>query len=238
MGDRCYLQLTLRRDDLGQFGAILGAEPGTEWWNEDIGEPAPGVVEIALCEANYALWDEREQAASDGIPFFGNHGEGGDYAGCEFVSLDGRQLEVYTDRDGLLCVQIDDHMRLLTDLEHIRDYLGQRRAVQHLFGIPPRVDEYFEPDLDDQQIGEHYVLHVIGDVEPQFHGPYASAPDRDRVAIDLRKQNGDEDGLYRLDITAGMHPLVYPYGSYELESENGHDNARYLGNRPGCRIAA
>jgi hypothetical protein len=237
MGDRCYMQLTLRREDLDRFGKVLKEPAGSRWWNEDLGEPAPGIVEIAIHEANYALWDERELAAGDGIPFFGNHGEGGDYTGYEFASLDGRQLEAYTDRQGLLCVQIDERMRLLTDLGHIREYLEERRAVQHLFGIPPRVDEYCEPDLDDQQVGRHYVLHVIGDVEPQLHGPYASSPDRDRVAFDLRKQNGDEDGLYRLDITADMHPLVYPYSVYELQPEDCND-ARYLGDRPGCRVAA
>lgn len=237
MGDRCHMQLTLRRKDLDRFGAILNEPAGSEWWDEDLGEPAPGIVEIALHEANYALLAEREQAAGDGIPFFGNHGEGGDYAGCNFVSMGDQQLEVYTDRDGLLCVQIDDNMRLLTDLEHIREYQEKRRTVQHLFGIPPRVDEYCEPDLDDRQIGDHYVLHVIGDVEPQLHGPYASAPDRDRVAIELRRQNGDEDGLYRLDIMAGMHPLVYPFSSYELQLEDRND-ARDMGDRSGCRIAA
>ena len=237
MGDRCYMQLTLRREDLDRFGSILNEPAGSKWWTDDLSEPAPGIIEIALHEANYALLAEREQAAGDGIPFFGNHGEGGDYAGCHFASLDGSQIEAYTDRDGLLCVQIDDNMRVLTDLGHIREYLEKRRTVQHLFGIPPRVDDYFEPALDDQQIGDHYVLHVIGDVEPQLHGPYVSAPDRDRVAIDLRKQNGDEDGLYRLDIMAGMHPLVYPYGSYELEVED-RDDARNVGYRPGCRIAA
>ncbi|MBT7067489.1 MAG: hypothetical protein HN919_14400 [Verrucomicrobia bacterium] len=236
MGDRCYLQLTLRRKDLDRFGAILNEPAGTKRWNEDVGEPAPGIVEIALHEANYALWDERELAAGDGIPFFGNHGAGGDYAGCEFVSLDGRQLEVYTDREGMMCVQIDDHMRLLTDIGLIRKYLEKQRSVQRLFGIPTEEEQQFGPDLDDQQVGQHYVLHVIGDVEPQLHGPYASAPDRDRVAIDLRKQGGDEDGLYRLDITAGLHPLVYPYSSYELEPKERY--ARHVGNRSGCRIAA
>ena len=237
MGDRCDMQLTLRREDLDRFARILNEPAGSKWWNDDLGEPAPGIVEIAINEANNALSDERELAAGDGIPFFGNHGEGGDYAGCEFASLDGSQIEVYTDRDGMLCVQIDDHMRLLTDLEHIREYQEKRRTVQHLFGIPPRVDEYCEPDLDDRQIGDHYVLHVIGDVEPQLHGPYASAPDRDRVAIELRRQNGDEDGLYRLDIMAGMHPLVYPFSSYELQLEDRND-ARDMGDRSGCRIAA
>jgi hypothetical protein len=237
MGDRCHLQLTLRREDLDRFGAILNEPAGSTWWNEEYNEPAPGIVEVGIHEANYALFDEREQAAREGIPFFGNHGEGGDYAGCAFAGIGGRQIEVYTDRDGLLCVQLDESMRLLTDLGHIREYLEMQRAVEHLFGIPPRVSDQFAPEPESAEVGEHYVLHVIGDVEPQLLGPFASEVDRDHTAVEVRRRCGDEDGLYRLDLTAGLHPLVYPYSSSELEKEEPND-ARNLGDRPRRQFAA
>jgi hypothetical protein len=238
MGDRCYLQLTLRREDLDRFGLILGDSAGGVWWEEDLGAPAPGIVEIGICESDDALRGERNVAAEQGIPFFGNHGSGEDYSGSRFACLAGHHTAVLTDRDSAVCVQIDRNMRVLSDLTDVRDYLDTQRSVEGLFGIRSDGIEPFEPALDDGIAGQHYVLHIIGDVEPRLLGPYITCPDRDRVAIGLRQSGGMGDGIYRLDIAAGMYPIVYPYGAYDLDQGGCDVCLKGAIHSHGCRVAA
>ena len=64
MGDRCYLEITLRRSDLDRFGKHLDAAPGEEWWDHlDEEATQPGIVTASVYEANYAWYDERMNAA-------------------------------------------------------------------------------------------------------------------------------------------------------------------------------
>ena len=223
MGDRCNLELTLRRTDLDRVNEVLNEPAGNKWWDEERSMSAEGIVELVCLEANWALFDEREQLAQAGIPFFGHHGEGDDYAGCLFASLDGEQIEVYTDRDGLICVQINEDMRLITNLGYVRAYLEKLRAVEELFGIPTGEAGSDPIDVNEERIervGEHYLLHIIGDTEPDLHGPYPTEEVRDDTAQRIKAGRGDEDGLYRLDMSADGVPLVRPYGARELETED------------------
>lgn len=217
MGDRCYLQITLRREDLDRFGEAGGLGP--DWWDEELDEPAEGIVEVAVCEANYACIDAREAAAEARVPFFGAHDAGDEYAGCAFASVDGEHVEVYTDPDGLICAQLDEEMRLLTGLEYIRAYLDRLAAVRRLFGLRVREPEPDTVDTEAERIGEHYLLHIVGDVEPDLHGPYPTEAVRDETARRIRLGSGDRDGLYRLDMTADGMPVVRPYRSMELAED-------------------
>ena len=80
MGDRCYLEITLRRADLDRFGKHLDAAPGEEWWDHlDEEANQPGIITASVYEANYAWYDERCAAAKEGIDFHGWHAEGGEY---------------------------------------------------------------------------------------------------------------------------------------------------------------
>ena len=55
MGDRCYLEITLRRSDLDRFGKHLDAAPGEAWWDHlDEEANQPGIVTASVYEANYA----------------------------------------------------------------------------------------------------------------------------------------------------------------------------------------
>ena len=218
MADRCHLELTLRRDDLDRFGAILDEPPGIKWWVVLVWEPAEGIIEVAVQQANYALYEEREQAAAQGIPFLGHHGQGYDYEGCVFASLHGVQLEAYVDRDGLLCLQLAEDMTVLTDLEHVRAYLQKRRAAERLFGIAVSPIRTGGSETLAASLRAHYLLHIVDDVDPQLHGPYPTEGIRDDAARRIKLRCGDEDGLYRLDMTADSRPVVSPYGSTELES--------------------
>ena len=92
MGDRCYLEITLRRSDLDRFGKHLDAAPGEAWWDHlDEEANQPGIVTASVYEANYSWYDERCAAAKKGIDFHGWHAEGGEYGVCVFD--DGRQCE-------------------------------------------------------------------------------------------------------------------------------------------------
>ncbi len=140
MGDRCYVRMTLKQDDLDRFGQYLGAKPGEHWWDEQ-DEPGDGLVGVGIFEANYGLTDQRMEAARAGIPFFGWHGDGGEYPGYQFASLDGEMLQCETNRDGELVLVLDDDLNARNDLEHIQRYTAMRRQVEELMGI-------VEPDKD------------------------------------------------------------------------------------------
>ena len=93
MGDRCYLEITLRRSDLDRFGKHLDAAPGAEWYDHlSEEEDCPGVVTASVHEANYAWFDERAEAARAGIPFYGRHDSGGEYGPYCFASWCGKKV--------------------------------------------------------------------------------------------------------------------------------------------------
>ncbi len=43
---------------------------------------------------------------------------------------------------------------------------------------------------------KYYLIRVVGDVEPEVHGPYKSTAERERKAIEMRRKHGDRDGIY------------------------------------------
>ena len=133
MGDRCYLEITLRTKDLRRFNEVTGL--GDDWWDQELDAPAGGLIRVAVHEANYALYSERETAAKAGIPFMGAHGEGGDYAGFTFASIRGAQRESEVNRDGELVLAVDRALKPLNGTRHIRSYLRKVRAVEKLFGL-------------------------------------------------------------------------------------------------------
>ena len=47
---------------------------------------------------------------------------------------------------------------------------------------------------------DFYLLHIIGDIEPEIRGLYKSEETRDRAALLLKKKVGDEDGIFMLDM--------------------------------------
>jgi hypothetical protein len=138
MGDRCYLEITMRRADLPRFGSAVGEKPDENWWDAD--DPVtdhPDLVTVQLYEANYALYDQRHEAAKAGIPFYGTHGEGGEYGAYAFAALDGEMLEAPLNHEGDLILALNDDLEPVDpdDLVHLRAYVAKLRAVKALFGI-------------------------------------------------------------------------------------------------------
>ena len=134
MGDRCYLEITLRRADLDRFGQHLDAAPGEEWWDHlDEEANQPGIVTASVYDANYAWYDERMNAAKDGIDFHGWHAEGGEYGPYEFVAFKGKHLEAERNHDGELVIAVDVNLKPLTGMAHLRRYTSTLKKVKAAF---------------------------------------------------------------------------------------------------------
>ncbi len=134
MGDRCYLEITLRRSDLDRFGKHLDAAPGEEWWDHlDEEATQPGIVTASVYEANYAWLDERLAAAQDGIDFHGCHAEGGECGPYEFVSFRRKHLEAERNHDGELVVAVDENLKPLAGMAHLRKYVRTLKKAKAAF---------------------------------------------------------------------------------------------------------
>ena len=129
MGDRCFIEITMRREDLSRFGAHVHAEPGAEWWDRIV-DDNPDTATVSVLEANYGWYDERVEAASAGIPFYGTHSEGGEYGPYAFASWKGIHREAPLDCDGDMVVPVGEDLKPLYGLSRIRKYLAVLRKVR------------------------------------------------------------------------------------------------------------
>lgn len=135
MGDRCYLQITMRREDLPKFGGILGCAPDETWWDNGYDEECnEDLVTVSVYETNYGWTDDREAAAKEGLVFFGDHDPGGTYGPCAFAAVDGRHMESPLDFDGNLIIPIDDELKPVIDLESVRAFVAHRRKAEIAIG--------------------------------------------------------------------------------------------------------
>lgn len=147
MGDRCYLELTMRRVDLARFAPLVDAHPDKKWWDDECGHDTPELVKVQVYEANYAWYEERMAAAQAGIPFYGTHSDGGSYSAYDFVALDGEMLEAQINHEGYMVIALDHNLQPIDDIEDLRAYVAKREAVKKLFGSEVKDAE----PSDDQQ---------------------------------------------------------------------------------------
>lgn len=104
MGDRCFVQLTLRREDLQKFRDL------TEWGDcftvdDESGDST--AVDGYIEEVNYWGEDELSKAAKGGVMFHGTNESGCGYGRGEFLS-DGKHLRaINVDEEGYACVRYD-----------------------------------------------------------------------------------------------------------------------------------
>lgn len=107
MGDRCYLEMTIRERDLPVFERVFG--PGfLDTFCDSARRDGGGVVSIEVCEANYGCYSERYEAARKRAVFFGTHTSGYDYDGAAFVGVGGKLFEVAANNRGLVVAEIDN----------------------------------------------------------------------------------------------------------------------------------
>ena len=129
MGDRCYMEVTCRRQDQERFVA-LGFT--AQDWNEPSN---PALVVMVDEEANYA---HSGDMPTD-IPYHGFNGGGGNF-GDGALACDGKvYAEVETGHEGGFVVDWDEakNRPSLTSLKSIRQYIRVRHQVQQLFDHHP-----------------------------------------------------------------------------------------------------
>jgi hypothetical protein len=152
MGDRCFLEMTIRREDLPKFARHVDAKPDEEWWDDLHDHPSnPRLVSVSVNEANYGWLDERQEAAEAGIPFFGSHDEGGCYGGYAFAAMDGEMNEAPLNHDGYLVIAVDDDLMPLDGIEPLRALVARRRAVERLFGLRKEDDDAEDDNADEPE---------------------------------------------------------------------------------------
>jgi hypothetical protein len=123
MGDRCFMQVTCRRQDIAEFEALgfhLEFEPS----------PDSPVVELIDEEANYAHADQLPTE----VPFLASHGAGGNYGDGKIVCDGNQYAEVGATSDGFV-VAWDRQANAPTpeSLERIRHYFAVHQTVRELF---------------------------------------------------------------------------------------------------------
>ena len=123
MGDRCYMQVTCRRQDQSRFEE-LGFH--LEFEQSD---NCP-VIEMIDEEANYA---HSGHLPTD-IPFLASHGAGGNY-GDGRIACDGKHCaEVGATSDGFVVAwDCDKQQPTQESLKGIRHYFAVHQTVQELF---------------------------------------------------------------------------------------------------------
>lgn len=60
-------------------------------------------------------------------------------------------------------------------------------------------------------IETYYVLIIYGDIEPDLIGPFTTEETRDEKAIDLKREYGNEHGIFPMNIDADGAPTVGAY---------------------------
>jgi hypothetical protein len=132
MGDRCYVSLTCRREDQELFediGFCLG-------WDEKREGNSP-FIEMEAEQANYAAYDDLHVLAEQGVPFYGSHDQGGDYAAGIFASAGG-EIAWPDQVSGDPAVRIDEEGNPFAgDIDIAKQYYRLLKAAQRaIMGEP------------------------------------------------------------------------------------------------------
>lgn len=129
MGDRCWVEVTVRKDQEQQFLKRVGCD-----WDERAEDEH--TVTLTFPDANYGLGQPLEQASVAGIEFYGHHTRGDSYGASDFFSngkIDHEVCYIPTVTDG--CGVVVDgstpserwrRLRVLEERIAIRDDLIQR----------------------------------------------------------------------------------------------------------------
>lgn len=115
MGDRCYLEITLREKDLPIFDLAfsMSKSPGSflKWLdNYHTDEKAKTVTGFAT-EANYGWYSELEEAARLGAVFIAHNSAGSEYGAGVFACSGSKSAWLATDENKDLICTLDKQLR-------------------------------------------------------------------------------------------------------------------------------
>jgi hypothetical protein len=97
----------------------------------------------------------------------------------------------------------------------IRQFLSTTIAVEEIRDGIRDVARIAQPDWPMGPISRPALLVVVGDTEPEILGPYETEEERDQAARDYRRENGDSDGVYALDMTGTAEVAAYSGAFFE-----------------------
>ncbi len=127
MGDRCSLYITFRKSDEPKFCSALG-----ENWYDAVEQEEETWIEVSVEEANYAMYEDREELATAGLVFFGFHGSGGNYKEAIFAACNGVQTEALS-YDGRPMIVVDDDGE--PDIKMLKEARQYLKAEKEASGI-------------------------------------------------------------------------------------------------------
>lgn len=73
--------------------------------------------------------------------------------------------------------------------------------------------------FDGEKDSAHYLMVMEGDVSPTLHGPYETEAKRLIAAQTYRVDEGDDDGLYRLNVPKGTNLYVGEFSGAEVNGD-------------------
>lgn len=135
MGDRTWLSITVRADDLGKIIAIFGEPEESYPVNTD-------ALNLQYGEVNYGGCGPLEEniKADPSLIFIAHHGSGGGYGPYSLVGHDGIFMEHETGHEQNLTVDVDEATGEICkgQLERARRFLElYRKAEAHLVEATP-----------------------------------------------------------------------------------------------------
>ena len=135
MGDRCYLVIRARREDMPKVLEAFHGECArfgpTDFQEED------GMPFLEEPEANYGYYDARKALAEQGVVFDGWHAEGGEYNPALFCSWEGVLYDVDRDCQG-------DTPTVDVNPETGEPYPGQLKGVHEFLAARKKAVEYIK----------------------------------------------------------------------------------------------
>lgn len=188
MGDRCYLQLTVRKADYDTHGLEGDFDQVVTEDDEN------GVITVAESEANYGYVTELEEWANKGIPFYGEHCAGAEYGACCFA-CDGKEYVIVPcNESNMPVVAVDpvDGSINEPNLQEVHKYMWiVKRAEAMLKGESLPTTPVVEP------IDVTVILQSDAYGREEF-GPYKSWAETFSAMTRLRLETRVNDGVERI----------------------------------------
>ena len=124
MGDRCYLQITVRKEDEKAFLSVVGRNAADEREENDLN------VTLTFEQANYGFGNDLDEFASLGFEFYGWHGQGSSYDSAEFFSHDNKARWIYTGCDGGYVIDGRTPQERRNSLRRLELLVKQQEAIR------------------------------------------------------------------------------------------------------------